>query len=277
MNMMKKLLKILDDDEDSHSSLEKTIAQLQEGIEAIDERLSIITDTAQTYHVKLGSYRAQKTNHLQKAQAHYKKKQESQALSNFKKVKALEDQITQYESLIQSIEDSKTTLFSRKNNLELKIDQLTAQLKLGEINADTSQIQAEVMEHLMLLENSGELSKYDDQLIESESRYQAMSEIAGIESTISPIETGISEMQDELSSIQSRASEDNLAKAKKKYSAFFNEESTNRSVPDQKAELLRQLRESVESNEKKLKTFFDTDKDSENSESQDRIKDFFGD
>lgn len=273
--MLKRLLKLLEDEEDHNNPVEETIKELENAISTLASRLSQVNETSHTYQTKLANYKAEHKTNLQKAQEHYMKNRESQALTAFKKVKLLEEQINQYEALVLSVETTRNQLFSRKNECELKMDQLTAQLKLGEINADTSKIRAEIMEHMMLLEQSGEISKYDHSIAEAESKYEAIQEMTSLPPD--PTSDGDSELKDldiELKAMHREASNESLAKAKKKYSNFFEETTSSESIADQKALLLKQLKETVDSSEDKVKSFFKS-KD-ESSEKKDRIKDFFG-
>lgn len=280
--MIKRLLKLLDDEDVPDDPIKKTIAELEKGIETIQRQLDQVTHTTQIYHHKLSGYQTQRATFLKQAQDLYRKNLETQALAPFKKVKILDAQIAQYGSLIRNVEDTRSTLFTRKNQLELKMDQLTSQLKLGEINADTSKLQAEVMENLMLLENSGEISKYQHMACEAESKYEAIQEIIGTEDPAYSSEpsprTDLDELNSELNAVRTQASETSLSKAKKKYADFFEDkEVEDQSLADQKTTLLKQLKETVDTNETKLETFFGTSESpSNNTEQQDRIKDFFG-
>ncbi|MFY0601761.1 MAG: hypothetical protein JXR03_18955 [Cyclobacteriaceae bacterium] len=282
--MLNRINRLLSDEDDPPNHLEETIKELQNGIETIDRQLIQISETAQVYSTKLGNYHSQRASYLKKAQESYSKGLQAQALAPFKKVKILDQQIDQYRDLVQSIEESRNKLFSQKTELEFNKDQIEAQLRLGEINADSSQIHADVMENIMLLQNSGELSKYQELVQEAESKSEAIRDISGIDKIGSSYpensdENQFFELETELKVNQEKIDQSSLDKLKVKYQSFFESDKTSDEEAErQKISMLRQLKESDTPKENRIKSFF---KSSEappvSPENQDRIKNFFRD
>lgn len=282
--MIKRIKDILNQDDDPPpSQISEIIHELNNSIETITNQIDHISLTLKDYSSKLENCQSEKNQCQQKAKDFFKKEDSIKAEEYWKRAQILDQKIIKYQSLLKSIEVSQTKLFSQKTELEYNVDKLTTRLQLGKIDASTSQIHAETLESMMLLQNSGALDEYDEIILDAESKSEALREMIGSEGENNI--TAENTDSDTLGSIKEEIDKDkqekeaaSINRLKVKYDHFFKPDEKNLTSEElaHKKNILSQFKEAKTSKTEAISNFFKTENPQAISEeNQDRIKDFF--
>jgi phage shock protein A len=281
--MLKRIHKILQQDDDPPNRVEDTIEAIKSAITEIENQLLSVSTTTQSHSTKIEALASQQKELEKKAKKDYLSNNHQQAKTYWKESKLYEQQIQKYQILHQAASTTKAKLIEKKSELEYKSDQILAQISLGAINANASQLHADIMEHLMLLGNDDELTQYKEQTTVADSRVQAIREIndeaLGLHAE-TPAFDHLEELSKAIISDQKKEIESNLDKARIQHKSFFaktEEKVDNQECARKKALLNSLLTSSGDHKKNKAAAFFKEHESQKTSlENQDRIKNFFG-
>ncbi len=259
------------------SELKKAITKTSERLDEIDLKSAQVADRLQYY---LTQYETKKST-AKKAISLGNKHIAQQILDDIQVVK---QQYEQYLRLNKEISGTKIKLQKQKAEFEFALDQIDAKRALGEANADASQMNADIAKHLMLLDESSELSQYNEIIAEADSKYQA---IAEIQATDKAIDNYLDEnvQEDQLIDLETEIKEEREQKIKaaleankKLFESTFGEDKVEVDNSYQKkSDLINQLK-SVKPEKDKVEKFFTKEPSTntqEEREKQDRINQFF--
>lgn len=184
--MFDRLKQILSDQKDTKDpyQLDIVIEDLTTALIKVRKQHLKISDQETEILTKLESYNQRYHEKLALSKNAFIDKDEFMAENLFKENELLQKQIDQYKNIVTDIQDTKRKLLSQENHFLLTKDKLSSKIILGEANVDVSQLNAEVAEQLMYLNETDELTKFDELIMEATSKFQAIEEIQGAESRI---------------------------------------------------------------------------------------------
>ncbi len=180
---LKNLLKP-DDDSDPEPRLEVVLHDLDTAIDSVKEQDQKIAFQEAELLKKLQGYFQQHKDKIDRAKSALKSGDELNAENLYKESEILNKQIIQYKKIVQDIQQTRQKLLAQENHFHFTKDQLLAKKSLGVANVDASQLKADLSEQLMILNESDELSKFDDLILEATSKSEAIDEIRGGEDSI---------------------------------------------------------------------------------------------
>lgn len=161
--------------------MEVVIEELSSGIASIKVQIQKISLQEKEVLHKLNNYTEEHRNKLHQAKAAYANDDKIVAEGTFRESEMLKQQIFQYQRIVSEIQKTRQKLQGKENQFCYTKDQLLAKQTLGEANVDVSQIAADISEHLMFLNESKELEKFDELIEEASFKSQAIKEIQGNE------------------------------------------------------------------------------------------------
>ena len=183
LERLKKLLKT-DADSDPEPRLEVVIQDLESAIASVKEQNRNIAHQEAELLKKLQDYSKRHKDKIESAKSALKSGDELIAENLYQESEILYKQITQYKKIIKNIQQTRQKLLTQENHFHFTKDQLLAKKSLGEANVDASQLKADLSEQLMILDESDELSKFDQLILEATSKSEAIDEIRGGEDSI---------------------------------------------------------------------------------------------
>jgi hypothetical protein len=230
---------------------------------------------------------------LKNAKRAYSNKKESEAESIYKESGIIKQQIDHYKRISEEIQETKRKLSAQENQFLLSRDKLLSKKVMGEAYVDASQLNAELSEKLMFLDESDELSKFDELIIEADSKSQAIKEIQGGESTFDNYIQDTPSALDDLQSIVEKEKEQKMQASQRNQQVLIEQAfgktpvSTDISQKEKQISLLNQLKENdmLVEKEDKIDKFFNpsesaTSKNVNSKEDigtkEEKVKNFFG-
>lgn len=272
--MFNRITSLLEEDDEPPSRVEQIIQEIKQGIEALTTQIDSIEVTASENSRKLLTLREQNKTIKEKAKQAYARKETRKAQSLWEELKVIEHKITQYQQLQLSIDQSRIKLEKQRNELEFKRDQLLAKVKVGELDANASKNYADIMESLMLLKHSGELTQYNEAIEASEYKAEALKELADEPETMA-LETDLNDLEHLIEVEKKSTDQKTIDQLQKKYGDFFDNSPTKEQT-NRKEERLKALATQAVAPTKADKFFDKEDEVPKSSEQADRIKNFFG-
>ncbi len=272
--MFNRITSLLEEDDEPPSRVEQIIQEIKQGIEALSTQIDSIERTASENNKKLLSLREQNKTIREQATQAYAKKETRKAQSLWEELKVIEHKVTQYQELQASIDQGRIKLQKQRNELEFKRDQLLAKVKVGELDAHATKNYADIMESLMLLKHSGELTQYNEAIEASEYKAEALKELSG-EPIPTAHETELSELENLIEAEKKSNDQKAIDQLQKKYGDFF-DNSPAKEQKSRKEERLKALATQAVAATKADKFFDKEDEVPKSSEQADRIKNFFG-
>ncbi len=285
MTMLKRLTNLLlnhSDDEIARSKQsDVVINDLQDAISSINDQLKKISRQENVLQERLNQFKNVCADKQTQARIAHSQKNRVKAESLYQESLLVEQQIEQYRRLLAELLETRRKLTSQRNQFGLAKDKITAKIAMGEANVDASQKHAELAEQLMLLEESGEFSQYEETILEAECRTQAITEIQQIDAPMAINLNAIASSPGEqfeayLREEKEKKLQENLASKQKILDQVFGRTAH---IPDEeqirnKQELLQQLKEAQGNHKNKMESFFNQPISAQR-EKEDRIKDFF--
>jgi phage shock protein A len=272
--MFNRITSMLEEDDEPPSRVEQIIEEIKQGIEALTAQIKAIELTASNNNNKLLKLREQNTTIKEQAKQAYTKQETLKAQSLWEELKVVEHKINQYQDLQASIDQSRIKLQKQRNELEFKRDQLLAKVKVGELDANASKNYADIMESLMLLKHSGELTQYSEAIEASEYKTEALKELS--DEPFSTVPTGELDDLEHLIEVEKKSNDQKaIDQLQKKYGDFFDNSSADEPI-SRKEERLKALATQAVAPTKADKFFDKEDEVPKSSEQADRIKNFFG-
>lgn len=183
LERLKKLLKT-DGDSNSEPQLEVVLQDLETATISVREQNRKIANQESELLAKLQDYSQQRQDKIERAKSALKNGDELSAENLYKESEILERQIVQYKRVIKNLQQTRQKLLAQENHFHFTKDQLKAKKSLGEANVDASQLNADLSEQLMILDESDELSRFDELILEAASKSAAIDEIRGGEGSI---------------------------------------------------------------------------------------------
>ncbi|MDW3193336.1 MAG: hypothetical protein R8G66_13270 [Cytophagales bacterium] len=272
--MFNRITSLLEEDDEPPSRVEQFIEEIKKGVEALKAQITAIERTAADNNDKLLQLKEQNKTIKENAKQAYRKQEKAKAQNLWEELKVVEHKITQYQQLQTTIDQSRIKFQKQRNELEFKRDQLLAKVKVGEMDANASRNYAEIMESLMLLKNSGELTQYNEAIEASECKAEALKELTDEPTTESP--TGESGDLGTLIEVEKKIDDQKaIDQLQKKYGDFF-DNSPAKEQTSKKEERIKALATQSVAITKADKFFDKEDEVPKSSEQADRIKNFFG-
>jgi len=183
LDRLKKLLKP-DADVDPEPQLDVVLQDLDTAIKSVNEQYQNIAGQEVELLEKLQDYYQQHKDKIDRAKKALSAGNELNAEGYYRESEILNQQINQYKNIVKDIQKTRQKLLAQENHFRFTKDQLTAKKTLGEANVDATQLKADLSEQLMFLNESGELSKFDELILEASSKSQAIDEIRGGEDSL---------------------------------------------------------------------------------------------
>ncbi len=273
--MFNKLPQMLEDDDEPPSRVHQLLQELQQGIETLKSQIDSISQTTIVQQDKLLQLRDQEKMLKAQAKRAHARKEDFKTRSLFEELVVVADKITQYQQLHSSINQSRIKLQKRLNELEFNRDQIIAKVEVGEVDANASQQYAEIMEGLMLLKNSGELSKHQEAINEAEYKTEALKELTKVAISENTPPNDLSEIAASIKEDQQADDQLAINQLQVKYQHFF-ESNTSYEATRQKSDRLEALAMQNVAQTKIDEFFENEDRAEPSSEQADRIKNFFG-
>jgi len=165
------------------NQIDSVFDDLESGIYTIRVQYQRISNQEKEILQKLQVYYQQYNEKLERAKTTFRNKNELVADSLYQESEIFKRQIEQYKRIAKEVQETKCKLLAQENQFLLTKDELSAKRTLGEANVDISQLKAEMSEQLMFLNESDELTKFDELINEASFKSQAIEEIQGSEST----------------------------------------------------------------------------------------------
>ncbi|MEL6560890.1 MAG: hypothetical protein AAFQ94_22030 [Bacteroidota bacterium] len=286
--MLERLLKLLKNNGESNSEprLEVVLQDLETAIASVKEQSQKIAHQESELLTKLQDYSQQHQGKIECAKAALKSGDELNAENLYKESEILYSQIVQYKRVIKDLQQTRQKLLSQENHFHLTKDQLKAKKSLGEANVDASQLKADLSEQLMILDESDELSKFDELILEATSKSEAIEEIRGGEDSIdaymeasqqASIET-LEELINEEKTQKLRASQQNQQVLIEQVFGKLTP-SEDPDLKEKKRTLLEKLKYHTNTDDVREQTVSDffsgQDQKPDSTDQEDRIKNFF--
>lgn len=272
--MFNRITSLLEEDDEPPSRVDQILEELKQGIEALTAQITAIERTAYNNDDKLLQLKEQNKAIKEKAKQAYTKQETTRAQSLWEELKVVEHKITQYQQLQTSIDQSRIKLQKQRNELEFKRDQLQANLKVGELDANASRNYADIMESLLLLKNSGELTQYNEAIEASEYKAEALKELTD-EPMLETPKGEPTDFGDFMEQEKKSNDQKTIDQLQKKYGNFF-DNSPAKEQTSEKEERIKALATQSVATTKADKFFDKEDEVPKSSEQADRIKNFFG-
>lgn len=178
---LKHILHLQFDEASDRNQLDLVIEDLTSGIESVKSQCLKIDSQETEILQKLEAYELQRSDKIEKAKQALRSKNELIAENYYQESEILKRQIDQYKRIAREIQETKRKLLTQENQFLLTKDQLSAKKALGEANVDSTQLRAEMSEQLMFLNESNELSKFDELILDANCKSEAIAEIQGSE------------------------------------------------------------------------------------------------
>lgn len=272
--MFNRITSLIEDDDEPPSRVEQIIQEIKNGIEALSTQIHSIEATASDNNNKLLTLREQNKTIKEQAKQAYAKRDKLKAQSLFEELKVIEHKITQYQQLQNAIDQSRIKLQKQRNELEFKRDQILAKVQVGELDANASKNYADIMESLMLLKHSGELTQYNEAIEASEYKTEAIKELTDEPQSVTPVDE-LSDLENLIETEKKSSDQKSIDQLQRKYGDFFDNSPANEQI-SRKEERLKALATQAVAPTKADKFFDKEDKVPKSSEQADRIKNFFG-
>lgn len=282
LQRLKRMLKLNHIEESP--KLEIVVEELSSGIHAIKEQLQKISKQESEIVEKLENYTKQHKDKIAYAKEAFLCKNKIVAEGFYSESKILQQQVLQYQRIAEEIQKTKQKLLSQENQFCYTKDQLIAKQTLGNANVDSSQARAEIGEHLMLLNESKELQRFDELIEDADNKSQAIKEIQGDEQAFESLLNGPSSSTQSLEEVIAKEKEEKLLIAQKNLRISINRvfgelgAFENVSQKENQKALLNRLKEQEAVNE--IEKFFtnpssEPQTQSNVKENEDRIINFF--
>ena len=281
LNRLKQLLKLNQTDP---QKLEVVIDELSAGTETIKGQIQKISRQESEILEKLNNYTRQHEYAIERAKKAFLDKNKTAAESIFSEGKILKQQISQYRRIAEEIRKTKQKLLNQEGQFCYTKDKLIARQTLGEANVDSSQISAEISEHLMFLSESKELERFDELIEEASFKSQAIKEIQSGEETFESFLSESNPAEESLEKVIAKDKEGKLLEAHKQFqntvNRFFGEVHTTESSIQKENQQVLLNRLKKEKREEDVKEFFtnpdqESQKQNHVNENKDRVKSFF--
>lgn len=286
--MLERLLKLMKNDGESNSEprLEVVLQDLETAIASVKDQIQKITGQESELLTKLQDYSQQHQGKIEGAKSALKRGDELNAENLYEESEIFYRQIVQYKKIIKDIQQTKQKLLAQENHFHFTKDQLMAKKSLGEANVDASQLKADLSEQLMILNESDELSKFDDLILEATSKSQAIDEIRGGEDSIDAYMEA--NQQSSIESLEELIIEEKTEKlrASQQNQQILIEQVFGKLMPsedpdlkEKKSTLLEKLKYHTNTDDVREQTVSDffsgQDQNPDSNEQEDRIKNFF--
>ena len=272
--MFNRITSLLEEDDEPPSRVEQIIQEIKQGIEALTAQITAIERTASDNNNKLLQLKEQNKTIKEQAKQAYRKQEKAKAQNLWEELKVVEHKITQYQQLQTSIDQSRIKLQKQRNELEFKRDQLLAKVKVGEMDANASRNYADIMESLMLLKNSGELTQYNEAVEASQYKAEALKELTD-EPTPEPPTGEPGDLGTFIEAEKKTDDHKTIDQLQKKYGDFFDNAPAKEQTSNKEERIKALATQSVATT--KADKFFDKEEEvPKSSEQADRIKNFFG-
>lgn len=304
--MFDRLKKLLTSSEETEPAprLDIVLKELDTAIASTEQQYQMIIGQEKALQQKLRQYHQQHQQKITRAKAALKAKDQLNAENLYEESELLKKQITQYTNIVHNLHDTRQQLMSQMNQFRYTKDELLTKKTLGEANVDASQMKASLAEQLMYLNESDELSIFDDLIAEATSKTEAIDQIRGGEATLDDYLATEATQENNQSAIDKLEHLMQAEKAAKLQASLKNhqilieqvfgkdEPSENPEQAEKQRTLLEKLKSAEikqESREQKVSNFFGvqepeqpSDSNPEHSEQspsdhEDRIKNFFED
>lgn len=290
--MLDRLRNILNQNEDTPdhpNQLDNVIEELTSSIETIQNQYQKISAQEAEILSKLNNQEQKHKEKLQLAKQALKEKKEWLAKSLFTESEIINRQVKQYQKIAGATHKTKSKLLAQENQFRITIDQLSTKKALGEANVDASQLKAEISEQLMFLNESDELTKFDELILDAECKSQAFEEIQRSDTSDDSLDSPTDALNELQQMIKAEDEEKRLA-------AFENQQKIIEGVfgkmdpeedlkqKDKQRMLIEQLRKTDTKAEKKerINSFFNTPdqpttpkSSTTTNDNKDRIQNFF--
>jgi hypothetical protein len=292
-NWLKQIVSKNQEEEKPSNKLDVVLKELDFSISVIKTQFNKISDQDSDILEKLQEYNQNYGEKLKNAKRAYSNKKESEAESIYKESEIIKQQIDHYKRISEEIQETKRKLSAQENQFLLSRDKLLSKKVMGEAYVDASQLNAELSEKLMFLDESDELSKFDELIIEADSKSQAIKEIQGGESTFDNYIQDTPSALDDLQSIVEKEKEQKMQASQRNQQVLIEQAfgktpvSTDISQKEKQISLLNQLKENdmLVEKEDKIDKFFNpsesaTSKNVNSKEDigtkEEKVKNFFG-
>lgn len=241
---------------------------------------------------KLQNYNLRHAEKIRNSKEALSNNDTSNAENLYKESEILQKQIDQYKLIVNEVQATKRKLLIQENQFLLAKDKLSSKKLLGDANVDATYLKAEISEQLMFLNESDELTKFEDLIEDANCKYQAIVEIQGDENIL---ETNLEESSSSLSGLQEIIEKEKESKMK---TSIRNQEilfervfgnispELNQIQKEKQRTLLNRLKEEnpLIEKESRVENFFQSKESDSSQESklnshvndkEDRIKSFF--
>jgi len=274
-----------EDSTDSSNQLDTVITDLNSAIDTVKTQYTRTHQQEIEILNKLEVYYKQYDEKIKKAKEALASKSNLLAEGYYKESEILNHQINQYKKIASDIQSTKQKLMSQESRFSFTKDKLLSKKTMGEAQVDASQLNAELSEQLMYLNESDELSKFDELIEEADSKSQAIEEIQEDENSLDKYLADSSPALNKLENLVKKEQADKLADSLKNQKVLIDQVFGKFSPEDDKTEikrknqLLEELKSAPEKEEVKdetIKDFFENnDLDSTENDQEDRVKNFF--
>jgi len=267
--MFNKIAQLLEEDDEPPSRVHQILIELKQAIANLQLQIGTISRTSSANAEKVKGLITQKK--ALRIKVNKALSTRGNATTSTKELNVVARKLAQYKQLQTSIDQSRIKLQERLDDLEFKRDQLIARIEVGEVDLNASQNYAEIMESLMLLQNSGDLNIYSQAITDSEYRTQALKELSQDinQDNLSELKT-----EPDAPSSNELGLETSFEELKSKYRNFFDSNATTEAVRLKSQRLQELATKPVDTT--KIDKFFAEEDDRTSSEKADRIKSFFG-
>ena len=292
--MFDRLKKLLNTNEAAEVTprLETVLSELDAAVSSTEQQCRAIIQQEKALQNKLNHYHQQYKSKIERAKHALKSKDRLNAEHLYQESELLQKQIGQYAEIVQNLHNTRQRLMSQLNQFRYTKDELMTRKTLGEANVDASQLKASLAEQLMYLNESNELSVFDDLIAEATSKSQAIEEIRGAEDSLDAyLNQEESDVQDssaitKLENLMHAEKAAKLEASQKNHQILIEQvfgKTEPSSDPDQKEKqrtLLENLKRTDATHTRKEQTVHDFFEDQVTPESasdhEDRISNFFG-
>lgn len=276
-----------DQEEKPSNKLDVLLKELDFSISVIKTQFTTISNQESDILEKLHEYNSQYDEKLKNAKKAYSNGDEFGAEGIYKESEILKGQINQYKRIASEIQETKRKLSSQENQFLLSRDELLSKQMMGQAHVDASQMKAELSEQLMFLDESDELTKFDELINEADSKSQAIKEIQGDENTFDDYIQESSSAKDDLQSIVEKEKKEKIQASQRNQQVLIEQvfgkasESVLDAQKQRQKSLLNQLKETnvPEEKEGSVEKFFKLSEDDSSEKNiinkEEKIKNFF--
>lgn len=169
---------------DPGSGIETLLQDLDDAIISISAQYERISEQEQELTEMLAGYRQQHHETIEEAKVALQKSDQLKSEKLYHESEIVRKQIDQYTGIVRNIRQTGQKLLKQKNQFSVTRDQLKIKQSLGEAHLDASRLNADLSEQLMILDETGELSHFDELIREASSKSEAIEAIRGNEALL---------------------------------------------------------------------------------------------